>query len=214
MHKSFMFTAVLGSLIFQAASAADQKPFSVDDLVRLDRVSDPQVSPDGRYIAFTVHETDMDADKRRADLWLLDFDSDKVEPRRLTRDPANDTNPRWSPDSRSLYFLSTRSGTSQVWRLSLDGGEAMQVTRLPIDVNALKVAPRGNRLAVSMDVFPDCADLDCTAKRVDEAGKSKEHGHVHDRCSCATGTRGTTAAQAHLYTSSSMPAAGSVRPSA
>jgi len=68
----------------------------------------------------------MDADKRRADLWLLDFDSDKVEPRRLTRDPANDTNPRWSADSKNIYFLSTRSGSSQVWRLSLEGGEAMQ----------------------------------------------------------------------------------------
>ena len=200
MHKPFIFAAILGSLTIHAASAAEQKPFSVDDLVRLDRVSDPQVSPDGRYVAFTVHETDMDADKRRADLWLLDFDSDKVEPRRLTRDPANDTNPRWSPDGRSLYFLSTRSGTSQVWRLSLDGGEAMQVTRLPVDVNALKVAPRGNRLAVSMDVFPDCADLDCTAKRVDAAGKSKEHGHAHDRLFVRHWDAWDDGRQAHLYT--------------
>ncbi|HZF26364.1 MAG TPA: S9 family peptidase [Steroidobacteraceae bacterium] len=200
MHRFFMVAGLLGSLMVHAASAADQKPFSVDDLVRLDRVSDPQLSPDGRYVAFTVQETDMDADKRRADLWLLDFDSDKVEPRRLTRDPANDTNPRWSADSKNIYFLSTRSGSSQVWRLSLEGGEAMQVTRLPVDVNALKVAPRGNRLLVSLDVFADCADLDCTAKRVDDTAKWQEHGHAHDRLFVRHWSTWDDGRQAHLYT--------------
>jgi dipeptidyl aminopeptidase/acylaminoacyl peptidase len=200
MHKFFMLAAAVGTLTIQAASAADEKPFSIDDLVRLDRVSDPQVSPDGRYVAFVVQEADLDADKRRADVWLLDFDSDKVEPRRLTRDPANDNNPRWSPDSRTLYFLSTRSGSSQVWRLSLEGGEAMQVTRLPVDVNALKVAPRGNRLLVSMDVFPDCTDLDCTAKRLEEKAKSKEHGHAHDRLFVRHWDTWDDGRQAHLYT--------------
>ena len=132
MHKSFAVAALLSGFLVQAAQAQEQKPFSVEDLVRLDRVSEPQVSPDGRYVAFTVNETDMDANKRRADLWLLDFESEKVEPRHLTRDPANDTSPRWSADSKTLYFLSTRSGSSQVWRLSLEGGEAMQVTSLPV----------------------------------------------------------------------------------
>ena len=199
MHKTFIIAGVLGGLLATGVSAAEQKAFSVDDLVRLDRVSDPQLSPDGRYVAFTVHETDLDADKRRADLWLLDLDADKAEPRHLTRDPANDTNPRWSPDSRNIYFLSTRSGSSQVWRLSLDGGEAMQVTRLPVDVNALKVAPKGSRLLVSLDVFPDCADLDCTAKRVEAAGKSQEKGHAHDRLFVRHWDTWDDGRQAHLY---------------
>jgi len=200
MHKSFAVAALLSGFLVQAAQAQEQKPFSVEDLVRLDRVSEPQVSPDGRYVAFTVNETDMDANKRRADLWLLDFDSEKVEPRHLTRDPANDTSPRWSADSKTLYFVSTRSGSSQVWRLSLEGGEAMQVTSLPVDVNTLKVAPKGNRLLVSLDVFADCADLDCTAKRVDEASKSKEHGHAHDRIFVRHWDTWDDGRQSHLYT--------------
>jgi dipeptidyl aminopeptidase/acylaminoacyl peptidase len=68
-----------------------------------------------------------------------------------------------------------------VWRLALAGGEAMQVTRFPIDVNELKVAPKGSRLLLSMEVFPDCADLDCTAKRLEAEEKSPATGHAHDR---------------------------------
>ena len=94
-----------------------KSPFTAEDLVRLDRVSDPQASADGRYVAFTVRETDMDANKGRTDLWLLDLDADEPQPRRLTQHEANDSKPRWSADGASLFFLSTRSGTSQVWRL-------------------------------------------------------------------------------------------------
>ena len=137
MQKSFVVAAVLGGFLVQAVQA-QQKPFSVDDLVRLDRVSEPQVSPDGRYVAFTVNETDMDANKRRADLWLLDFDSEKVEPRRLTRDPGNDTSPRWSPDSKTLYFLSNRSESSRktamprtLFPFASSGGEKMPIPNRP-----------------------------------------------------------------------------------
>ncbi|HEY4647402.1 MAG TPA: S9 family peptidase [Steroidobacteraceae bacterium] len=177
-------SCLLATLLLLAAGttlAEDARPFTVDDLVRLDRVSDPQVSPDGRYVVFTVRETDFDANKGRTDLWLLDLDAEKPEPRRLTQHEANDSNGRWSPDGASIYFTSTRSGSSQVWRLTLAGGEAMQVTRYPVDVNAFKVAPRGSRLLVSIEVFADCADLECTAKRLEQNEKSLAKGHTHDR---------------------------------
>src|SRR4051812_42715929 len=80
------------SLIAQPAA----KPFTPDDLVRLKRLSDPQVSPDGRYVTYTLTETDLEADKRRTDLWLLDLNAKDTTPRRLTQNPANDSTPRWS----------------------------------------------------------------------------------------------------------------------
>ena len=101
-----------------AAYAADA-PFTVDDLVRLKRISNPQVSPDGRVLAFVQRETDMDANKGRTSLWLLDLADPAAEPQRATGVPANDSSPRWAPDSHTLYFLSNRSGSSQVWRLNL-----------------------------------------------------------------------------------------------
>jgi dipeptidyl aminopeptidase/acylaminoacyl peptidase len=129
--------------------------FTPDDLVRLRRLSDPQASPDSRYVAYVLSETDLAEDKRRTDLWLLDLDSKNAQPRRLTQNPANDTNPRWSPDSKTIYFLSTRSGSSQVWRLSMAGGEPTQVTQFPQDVGSFRVSPKGDKLALSMEVGPE-----------------------------------------------------------
>src|SRR5204862_442981 len=108
------------------------------------RISDPQLSPDGRQVAFVQRETDMDANKGRTSLWLLELTPGTAAPRRLTDVKANDSSPRWSPDSRTLYFLSTRSGSSQVWRLALTGGDAQRVTDYPLEVGALKVSPHAD----------------------------------------------------------------------
>jgi dipeptidyl aminopeptidase/acylaminoacyl peptidase len=165
-----------------AAGAADGgAPFTVDDLVVLKRVTDPQVSPDGRYVAFVQRETDLDANKGRTGLWLLELNATGAQPRRLTEVATGDSSPRWAGDSRTLYFLSRRSGSSQVWRLVLPGGEPQRVTDYPLDVGSLKVAPRGDVLALTMEVFPDCATLACTRERLDEKAKDKASGRVYER---------------------------------
>jgi dipeptidyl aminopeptidase/acylaminoacyl peptidase len=164
-----------------AAAQSAKAPFTVADLVRLKRVSDPQVSPDGRYVTFTQRETDIDANKGRTDIWLLDLAVRDARPRRLTQNPANDSSARWAPDSRTVYFLSTRSGSSQVWRLSLDGGEAVQVTDYALDVGTLKVAPSGRALALTMEVFADCAELQCTKDKLAAEEKSLATGQLYDQ---------------------------------
>jgi dipeptidyl aminopeptidase/acylaminoacyl peptidase len=170
------------------AAPAPSRAFTADDLVRLARLSDPQVSPDGRRVAYVLRETDMEANRGRTDLWLLDLDAaagsarkTDAAPRRLTQHPAADSSPRWAPDGRGLYFLSSRSGSSQVWYLGLAGGEAQPVTRLPLDVGSFEVSPRGDRLAVSMEVFPDCADLQCNVDRKAAQSKQKTSGQVYDQ---------------------------------
>ncbi len=164
-----------------AATGSGSQAFTADDLVRLKRLSDPQVAPDGQRVAFLVRETDMEADHGRTHVWLLDLSTKDRTPRQLTRDPAGESNPRWAPDGGMLYFLSARSGSSQVWRISLRGGEAQQVTDFPLDVGTLQVAPAGNRLAVTMAVFPECADLKCTAERLQRREKEKATGVVYDQ---------------------------------
>ena len=173
-----LMSAVL--LLAMAATAGATQPFTADDLVRLKRVSDPQVSPDGRHAVYVMRETDMEANRGRTDLWLLELGDPKALSRRLTQHPAADSSPRWAADGRTLYFLSTRSGASQVWRISLDGGEAQQVTNYPLDVGSFKVSPRGDRLAVTLDALPECADLKCSADRLAERGKAKASGRVYD----------------------------------
>jgi len=177
------------ALAFCAAGAASARapsptalpPLTVQDLVRLARVSEPAVSPDGKRVAYALRTTDMDANKGRTDIWLLDLAQKDPQPRRLTSDPANDMSPRWAPDSHGLYFLSTRGGSSQVWSIRIDGGEATRVTNYPLDVGALKVAPRGDVLAISMDVLPECNDLRCTKDKLDARAKDKSTGRIYDK---------------------------------
>jgi dipeptidyl aminopeptidase/acylaminoacyl peptidase len=161
------------------AGAAETHPFGVRDLVTMDRLSDPQPSPDGRSLAFVVRATDLEANLGRTDLWLVGVDGTGL--RRLTTHEGNDSEPRWSPDGRSLYFLSTRSGSSQVWRLSLAGGDPEPVTKLALDVAALSVSPAGTHLAFSLAVFPDCDTLACTADRLAEREKGKATGRLYER---------------------------------
>ena len=171
-------------------AAADQhqgkegpRPFSVHDLLAIDRLSGATVSPDGSQVAFVVRSTDLEADRGRTDLWLLDLpaagDAGAPEPRRLTSHEAGDHSPNWSADGEHLFFLSSRSGSSQVWRISPSGGEAEQVTDLPLDVANLVVSPNGSRLAFSLDVYPDCETLDCTVERLAEVEADPASARVY-----------------------------------
>ncbi len=158
--------------------AQPARPMTTGDLIAMDRLSDPQVSPDGRDVAFVVSELDLPNDRRRTDIWTVAVNGG--EPRRITTDPGSDFNPRWSPDGEHLYFLSTRSGSSQVWRLDVGGTRVTQVTDLPLDVANLTASPDGSHLAVSMEVFVDCGTLACTATRLDAREQSAATGQVYD----------------------------------
>jgi dipeptidyl aminopeptidase/acylaminoacyl peptidase len=162
-----------------AASAALAEPFTAEHLVRIDRVGAPAVSPAGDLVVYALRQTDMNADKGRYDLWLSTIDG--AAPRRLTTHEANDTSPAWSPDGRYILFLSSRGDSTQVWRLPVGGGEAQPVTDLPLDVGTFRVAPTGDRLVVSVSVYPDCDDLKCTVDRAAAAADDKVTAQRYDR---------------------------------
>ena len=178
---AFVIATALPSDAFAApvAAAADPHPFTVHDLLAMQRISDPQVSPDGKQVLFTLRTTDLDANAGRNDLWLVGVDGSGL--RQITTHKSGDFNGRWAADGRSIYFLSTRSGSSQVFRLTFDGGEAVQVTDLPVDVSNLELSPDGKLLGFSLEVFPACgADLTCTKKRLDENDARKASGKIYD----------------------------------
>ena len=170
------------SLVIAAGTAALAAPagFTVQDLVAMDRLSELASSSAHSRLAFTVSTLDREANRRRSDIWTVDA-RDGGAPVRLTADPASDTSPVWSPDGQAIYFLSSRSGSSQVWRMSgSQAGEATQVTKYPLDVGAFRLSPDGRQLAVALEVYVDCADLSCTADRVAAAEKRKATGRLYD----------------------------------
>lgn len=196
--------SLLFLFLFVGAGSGDQThPFSIHDMLALDRVSDQQVSPDGKWIVFVVRETDLEANKGRTDLWLVGADGTAL--RRLTSHPEGDSNPRWAPDGESVWFISARAGSSQVWRIRIDGGEAEQVTHEPLDVGNLVVSPDGKHIAFTMDVFPDANTLAETKDRLEKIEKKKASGRIYDRIFVRHWDAWKDGRRSHLFV---MPAAG------
>jgi dipeptidyl aminopeptidase/acylaminoacyl peptidase len=166
--------------VYYAHGADAPGVFTATDLNQLARVSDPQVSPNGKLVVYVQRETDLDANRGRSDLWLVDLTASAAAPRRLTQHSANDTHPRWSMDGTSLYFLSARTGSTQIWRLPLSGGEPVQITDYPLDVGSFTMSSGGGRIALGMDVFQDCPDLECTQKRLEANSKNKSSARIYD----------------------------------
>jgi dipeptidyl aminopeptidase/acylaminoacyl peptidase len=163
-------------------------PFTVRDMVRLERASDVAVSPDGKHAVFTQRSTDLEANKGRTGIWLIDTQKRGAVPLRLTDGANNAGSAEWSHDGKYIYFLSNRSGSNQVWRVTANVtgprndqpvADSTQVTHLPLDVGSFHVSPTGDRILVSMEVFLDCPEIDCSKQRLDAAPHSAASGVLH-----------------------------------
>ncbi|MGZ6988117.1 MAG: S9 family peptidase, partial [Thermoanaerobaculia bacterium] len=177
MAKFQVLASAVAVLVLTAAPARAERPMSLDDLLTAVRVGDPQVSPDGRQVAFVRTTTDLGAGTRNADVWIVPADG-SASPRPLTRHEKTDNAPRFSPDGKTLAFVSTRSGAPQIYLLDLGGGEPRKLTDLSAGAqDPLVFSPDGKKLAFVSDVFPDCADEACNKKRRDEAEKSPVKVH-------------------------------------
>lgn len=175
-------SAAVGAEAPAVASEGALRGFTAADLVTLNRVSEPAISPDGKWLAYVLRETDMAANRGRTDLFVLNLEERGAEPRRIAADPASESAPQWSADGQHLYFLSTRSGTSQVWRYTFASGTALPVTEAPVGISGFRVSPAGDRLAFWADVFPECkADLECTSQRLVRQAENPETGMVYDQ---------------------------------
>jgi dipeptidyl aminopeptidase/acylaminoacyl peptidase len=186
--RAALVLTVAGAAGAAAPGADRSQPFSVQDMVRLDRLSEIAASPDGKRAAYTLRTTDMEANKGRTAVWLLDTAKRGAEPQRLTDLAANSNGAEWSADGRFIYFLSNRSGSTQVWRVAAGGppsradapgADALQITSLPLDVGSFRVSPKADRILVSIEVYLDCADLACTKQRLDAKAHSNAGGVLY-----------------------------------
>jgi dipeptidyl aminopeptidase/acylaminoacyl peptidase len=168
------------------AKAQGVHPFNVRDLVMMDRVSDPQLSPDGRYAAFGVRSTDYAANKGVTAVYVLDL-AKSGQPVKVV---DKGSSARWSHDGRSLYFLAPAKGVTQLWRLDLAGGKGLdlarhgapvQVSHGVLDLGGYTLSPDGGQTLVSYEVFTDCANLACTHERLAAREKDKASGTLYTK---------------------------------
>ncbi|HVR81172.1 MAG TPA: S9 family peptidase, partial [Luteimonas sp.] len=171
----------LALLLAWSSSALAARGFEARDLASMDRFSSPTLSPDGRKLVFAKRVVDFDANKSSTSLWIEDlFARDAAPPVRLTPAGWNVNSPGFSPDGKTVYFLSAKSGSSQLYAIPRSGGMPKQLTEFALDVDAYKLAPDGQRVAFAAGAFADCgSDLACTKKKLDT--KKKSSGVVFDR---------------------------------
>jgi dipeptidyl aminopeptidase/acylaminoacyl peptidase len=150
------------SLLFSFASslpAQSKRPIAIDDIYRTQQVGNPQCSPDGKWIAYTVTVIDREADKRRTSLWMVNWEGTRTV--QLTSGVDGDSSPRWSPDGKYLSFLSTRpaSARKQIWLLDRLGGEARQLTNVKDDIGGYAWSPDSSKIVLDMTAAEDAASL-------------------------------------------------------
>jgi dipeptidyl aminopeptidase/acylaminoacyl peptidase len=155
---------------------AQKTPFDVHAMLKLKRISEPRISPDGKTIAFTVTTIDVAQNTKPRQIWVVPVDGG--EPRAITRE-GNNERPRWAPDSKRIAFISSRGGTPQVWLMDADGANAKQVTTLANGASGVLFAGDGKNLVFSSEVYPDCADEACNKAKLEAEKNSKVKARIY-----------------------------------
>jgi dipeptidyl aminopeptidase/acylaminoacyl peptidase len=176
-RRSGLLLLMLGMALCANAQAPAKHPLAFDDLIKLHRISAPEVSPDGKWVAYGISTPDMEANRGVSNIWIVSASGgDAIQ---LTQS-GKDSAPSWSPDGKTLGFLSGRDGSSQVYVISMEGGEAKKLTTLSTGADLFKWSPDGKSVAFTSGVYIDCKDDACNKKRDEEKEKSKVKAHVAD----------------------------------
>ena len=179
------------------AALAQRQPFDVDALLSLKRISDPQISPDGKSVAFTVQTVDLPGNKKPQQIWTVPLTGGM--PQQITHDGENNQRPRWTPDSRRIAYISDRGGSSQIWLMDPDGGNARQVTNLSTEADGEIYSPDGKNLVFTSSVYPECgADDVCNKKNLDQASASKVKARIYTELLYRHWTAWSSARRSHL----------------
>ena len=165
------------ALAFSTVAQTARHAMTFDDLIKLHRPGGATISRDGKWIAYTLSTPDLDANRSVSNIWLVSAAGG--EPTQMT-EGGRDNSPAWSPDGKTLAFLSARDGSSEVYLLSMEGGEARKLTHLSTGADLFHWSPDGKTIAFTSSVYPDCQDEACNAKRDEEKEKSKVKARIYD----------------------------------
>jgi dipeptidyl aminopeptidase/acylaminoacyl peptidase len=175
-----MFAVMVISLFALASFAvAQERRFTIDDLLKVRRVGDPQVSPKGDWVAFTITDMDKAANKGTTQIYLVSLGGGEM--RQLTNDEHSSASPRWSPDGEKLAFISARDGEDQIWTIDVSSGALKKTTSISTGAGDPVWSPDGKWLAFTSEVYPECESDTCNKQRAEEKAQSKIKAHVAER---------------------------------
>ncbi len=172
LSRSLLFVLALAATLLAQSAQPAKRALKLDDLPRLREVRDPQLAPDGQWVAYVVSAIDVKEDKSNAHVWMVSYDGQTN--RQMTAGEESESTPRWSPDGKHLAFTSARKGPakgSQVWLLDRSGGEAVQLTDVKGRLQSYEWSPDAKRLALVIgDPDPEAEE---NAKLTETGGKPK-----------------------------------------
>ncbi|HET6671207.1 MAG TPA: S9 family peptidase [Pyrinomonadaceae bacterium] len=173
--KRFVIAIYVLILAFAAGAYAQDSRFAVEDLLKVRRISDPRVSPDGRQVAFVVGDVKLDDNRVVNQIYVVPMGGGPAK--QLTSGTSSASSPRWSPDGKKIAF--TTGG--QIWVMDNDGDDKKQITKISTGAGGTVWSPDGNWIAFTSEVHPDCNDDECNKTKDEAAEKSKVKAHLTER---------------------------------
>ena len=187
----------------QSLTAAGKHPFTFEDMMKLRRVDDPAVSPDGRWILFSAVDVNLDENTKKSHLWIVTIGGGEAHP--LTASLAGEERGRFSPDGKSILFISARDGKPQVWRSAFDAesgklsGDPVEVTTLSTGADGALWSPDGKSILFISSVYPDCKEDACNKARDDEHAHSQVKAEIFTQLLYRHWTSYTEFKRSHLF---------------
>jgi dipeptidyl aminopeptidase/acylaminoacyl peptidase len=154
--RSFIVAALTAAtFLAPALHSQEKRALSLDDMFTIERVSDPQISPDGKSVLFVVTHVLKSENRTNSDVWIAPVDGGGTAAKPFAVSPKGDRNPRWSPDGKTVAFVSTRGGSSQIWLAPASGGEPRQLTTISTGADQPVWSPDGRTIAFVSAVYPE-----------------------------------------------------------
>lgn len=196
MNSRILFLTALFAWV-PAAAAQAPHPMTAEEFLALDRVAEPAISPDGKWVAYTFTSTDLAKNRRFQDLYLVSAAGGNS--RQISTDSLGGRSAKWSPDGKTIAYINSRGGTPQVWLFTVADNSRKALTSLSTGADGVIWSPKGTHVAFVSEVYPSCADDACNQRKAAEDEKKPSKARAYDELMFRHWTAWEDGLRSHLF---------------